>query len=279
MIGITGVNGFVGSHLYKYLTKVLPGEVIGLSTNPNERYIIKLKDGIPQDNAPIKTLAHCGGVVGNGYLKADYLYANVECTKRLVGWCEKHQVQHFILFSTGSVYDKNIGWVDEESAINPIGYYAESKLLAENLLLQSSIPIKTIIRLYFPLGSLKYKHLFSKIAYNIRSNHEVVLNKDKGYPYISPVYIFDVCHVIENIICNKIDGIYNLSSNSKITIGEIIELISVTCNIKARVRITNDFVYNYLGNADKIVNITKYKKFISPLVALKSVLEEEIDGH
>ncbi|MFZ3101266.1 MAG: NAD(P)-dependent oxidoreductase [Desulfitobacteriaceae bacterium] len=275
MIAVTGINGFIGSSLHRYLCNIF-FDVCGLSTNPRQDNIIKLVDGVPQSSIQdLKQVIHCGGLIGNGFHKADYLYANVECTRNLLNWCEKQRVEHFLFFSTGAVYEPRKDWVDENAVLNPIGAYAESKLIAERLVLQSSIPIKTIIRLYFPIGGLQDKHVFSRMAHSIQDGKPVFVNNQQGHPYISPIYIYDVCRITELMILGKLSDTYNLSNNFGIAIGEIIDLIARFYKVQPLKDIKGIDGEFYLGISDKIVAATGYEKFISTQSAINSLLVGE----
>lgn len=280
MIAVTGINGFIGGSLFAYLFNIFLN-VSGMSTNPRQDNIIKLIDGVPQSkHQDLQQVIHCGGLIGNGFHKADYIYANVECTRNLLSWCEKQRVEHFLFFSTGSVYGPREDWVNENAALNPINAYAESKLIAESLVLQSSIPIKTIFRLYFPIGGLKDKHVFSRMAHSIQTGKSVFVNNQQGHPLISPIYINDVCRIIELAILEKCNGIYNLSSNFEIAIGEVIDLMARFYRVQPIKDIKGVDGGFYLGNSDKIVAAAGYEKFVCPQSAFKCLLVgDDAIGH
>lgn len=273
MIAITGINGFIGGYLYSYLVNRL-WSICGLSTNPQRDNIIKLVDGIPQQNyiKGLRQVIHCGGLIGAGFQKTEYVYANVNCTRNLLNWCEKRDVEHFIFFSSGAVYGPRQDWVDENANLNPLNEYARSKLIAEELVSKSSIPLKTIIRLYFPIGGLRDKHVFSRIASNIRTGKPVFINNPEGSPRISPISIYDLCRITEQLLIGKLSGIYNLSSNLGISMGEIIKVIAGFYGVQPIIDVNNTGDESYLGISGKIIASTGYEKFITPQSALNYLL-------
>jgi nucleoside-diphosphate-sugar epimerase len=274
MTGITGINGFIGGCLYGYFQQSLI-EAVGLSTDPKFPRVVRLKDGVPQEALPgTDSIVHCGGLVGDGFKPEEYKYANVECTERLLAWCEKNGVRHFVLFSTGGVYGGQAGWVDETAALDPKGPYSESKVLAEEAVARSSVPVKTVIRLYFPIGSLRYKHLFSRLANSLREKNEVFLNDEQGHPRISPVWTDDVCRVIAEVLRRKLGGTYNLSANAGITIGEIVETMSGLLGINPTKHVRNVASADFLGKADKIIAATGVGSLTPPRDALRRVFAE-----
>lgn len=262
-IGITGVNGFVGETISKKMKKN-GGKVLKLSTNPQDPSIIKLHDGVPQYSNNISTIIHCGGIVGNGHKDYQYEYGNVICTKNLIRWSEEHGVKHFIYISSGSVYGSNKDWVDEETAINPQDDYSYSKVKAENIIKNSYIQSKTILRLYFPLGDFSKNHFFSRLNDSILSGKEIFLNDEEGHPFISPIDIADLYILLEKIVLDRVDGIYNLSANYSINIKEIVSIISGFHKIRPNYIFRSNNVGNYLGCSNKIMFKLGYKNFENP---------------
>lgn len=270
-IAISGVNGFVGDSLYWRLKDNY--SIYGFSTNPREPKIIKLIDGTPQvalEN--LDCLIHCGAVTGTNRDKADYDYGNVVCLNNLLRWSERNHVRNFIFFSSGSVYGSPFSWSDESTPLNPEDYYAESKIIGENLVLDSNIPNKTILRLYFPIGPLGYGHLVSRLADNILNNRPIFFNGEEGRPLISPILIEDVSMVTQQLLAKGISGIFNLSGNSQISIREISDQIIQFYKVFPRVTINDCIIGNYLGKADKILQLFSQFEFASIKKGIQSYL-------
>lgn len=260
MIAVTGCNGLVGGYIYNFLRQQMVNEsVLGLSTTSKMNFI-KLVDGTPNiDTQDIKTIIHCGGTVGSSFSKEEHEYANIQCTNNLLKWAEKKHVKHFIYFSTGGVYGQNKNWVDENQTLNPENFYSESKIIAEKLILESYIEKKTIIRLYFPIGNTK-NNLFYKLKEKVLNSEVIELNIN-GQPFISPISCRDIANVVYKIINREIEGVYNLSSNQKININEIVFYIATSLNLEPILNYNKCNLENYLGNANKILKILDVEKF------------------
>lgn len=79
----------------------------------------------------IDVVIHLAGVVGESassrYSPSETIRSNVEATRLLV----KMFGDKIVFASTCSVYGRQSGLADEDTKPNPLGYYAESKLVAE----------------------------------------------------------------------------------------------------------------------------------------------------
>ncbi len=272
-IGITGVNGFVGSFLCSDMDS-FHDKLVKLSTHPTKD-MIKLENGIPETISGYKypnVLIHCGGSIGNNFSKEEHYFNNVLTTKNLLNWAEVNKVKHFIYISTGAVYGANDNWVNEETALNPENFYAESKILAENLVVNSNIENKTILRLFFPLGKSNKTNLFNRLLYKIANNETIILN-NQGKPDITPFILLDFKDILIEIINKQLNGIYNLSSNQKISIVEIVDIFSLMLRKKYSYKFNDLEVKNYLGDSSKLFKIINIPKERNIKNVIKSVGE------
>lgn len=273
-VAVTGINGFVGGLLFDCLSRRTDFAPVGLSTRPASPDRVRIADGIPQGlEGAVNCIVHCGGLVGNGFSKAEYQYANVECMENLVKWCEAAGVAHFIYCSSGAVYRASDDWLHESFPVEPATDYARSKLQGEDILARSAIPVKTVLRLFFPYGPLKFNHLVSRLARTIAKEGQVSLNDAAGKPWISPVYIGDVAAIVGQAVARKLAGIYNLSGPEKISIKEIAATIFAFYGLAPRYVLTNTEVPNYLGSPDKIIGALRFSRLVSPVAGLQKVLQ------
>jgi nucleoside-diphosphate-sugar epimerase len=179
-------------------------------------------------------------------------------------------VEHFIFFSTGGVYGPTDGWVDEESPLNPQGDYCQSKALAEQAILASSLHIVTVIRLYFPIGPFSRPHFFANLNRRLAYG-TAFLNDAEGHPWISPFALNDLAPVLVAVLDLGLDGVFNLSGNEAITLREIADLLAEVGGFD---KITPPDCLkagsDFLGNSDKIIRATALKKpFTPPMEALR----------
>ena len=146
---ITGVHGFVGSNLVKALSK--EHTVYGLDIINPERDGIKFTfswDDLDKESMipEIDAIIHLAGKAHDTKNKsaADvYFKVNTGLTKRIFDWYLAHPTaKKFIQFSTvKSAADRVEGdFLTEECIPTPVGPYGESKITAENYIIEKFAP-------------------------------------------------------------------------------------------------------------------------------------------
>ena len=154
---VTGGAGYIGSHVVEQLlenghdVRVLDSLLFGsralepFRDDPNFelragdiRHIEDLSYALEDREAVI----HMAGIVGNPACSVNEQATrsvNVESTKAFVEICKIHDVERLIFASTCSVYGASeLMELNEGSVLNPLSLYAESKIDAEEIILQST---------------------------------------------------------------------------------------------------------------------------------------------
>ena len=145
---ITGVHGFVGSNLVKALSKEY--EIFGLDIIAPQKDGVKFTFGwnhlegkeIPKVDAIIH-LAGKAHDTKNQSAAETYFKVNTDLTKKIFDWYLAHPTaKKFIQFSTvKSAADRVEGeFLTEECIPTPIGPYGESKIAAENYIIEKFAP-------------------------------------------------------------------------------------------------------------------------------------------
>ncbi len=146
---ITGVHGFVGTNLVKALSK--EHTIYGLDIiNPTKEGVrftfswdyLDKEDGIPEVDAIIH-LAGKAHDTKNQSAADVYFKVNTELTQKIFDWYLAHPTaKKFIQFSTvKSAADRVEGeFLTEECIPTPIGPYGESKIAAENYIIEKFAP-------------------------------------------------------------------------------------------------------------------------------------------
>jgi nucleoside-diphosphate-sugar epimerase len=144
---------------------------------------------------------------------------NVESIKSLV----KNFSGRIVFPSTCSVYGASDDLLTETSQLNPLSIYAESKIQAEKVLLDSGLPV-----IIFRLGTLygkgdNFSRLRADLVLNtltIRAVIEKVMTVFGGKQYRPMLHVKDAAQAICNSVNQDAVGLYNLHSEN-VTIIEI----------------------------------------------------------
>src|SRR3989338_3004915 len=164
---ITGVNGFIGRHLYSHLLRE-GHEVLGIGRSPNP-----LVEGINYQQADVRNRQLMAEIIRN----VDIVYhlaaqtktqvsfeepqltfdINVGGTENVLYACAQNNAK-LVFPSSATLYGSSKGTiVSEDSPLNPKGTYATSKLEAEKLCLdyihrkELEVAIFRIFTAYGPL--------------------------------------------------------------------------------------------------------------------------------
>lgn len=151
---VTGGAGYVGSHVTRVLLElgyrvvVLDSLVFGKDSIKDfvkHKNFTLIKGDVTNLETLIKAIAqsdhviHLAGVVGDPASSLDPLQTmgqNHFATKMLIDVCKYYGVSRFIFASSCSVYGSGDSLLTEESDLQPISLYAQSKLYAERELLR-----------------------------------------------------------------------------------------------------------------------------------------------
>jgi nucleoside-diphosphate-sugar epimerase len=232
MILVTGITGFVGSNLQKNL--LLKGfEVQNLSLrNPNWKNEI-----VHQAQAIIHLAGKAHDTKYTSNTK-DYFDVNTKLTQNLFDAFLESNCRNFIFFSSvKAVTDQTEDVVTEETVTNPKTAYGQSKLQAEHYILSKALPQGRrvfIIRPSMIHGPGNKGNL--NLLYQLVS---------RGIPWPLGAFhnqrsfcsIDNVCYVVNQILEREDipSGVYNLADDEILSTNELIELIAVSTNRKARI--------------------------------------------
>lgn len=182
---------------------------------------------------------------------------NFETVKKLIKFYKKR----IVFISTCSVYGAQNGILDENSNVNPLSYYATSKLKCEKILKNTN----TII---FRLGTLfgvsdNYSRIRMDLVVNTltaKAFFERKMSVFGGSQYRPLLHVKDVARAIEIGIRSKKKGIYNLSYKNMKIIEIASEIKKHFKNIKIiRTKIKFQDSRNYRVKSDKVQKDLKFK--------------------
>lgn len=231
---MTGVTGFIGSHLLRALSGGGYQLICAVRSENNKKalgamgiplQIVNLQDAGALDKALAKcdTVIHLAGLMGEYGVSYDkYHRINCELTKYLLYRCDKNRVKQFIFCSTPGVYGFSGRLCDETTPYAPRNDYEKTKALAEQEIVSycQGADIKyTLLRpdfVYGP-GDLRRLRMYRSIK-----NRKFVLTTN-GKSYLHPTYIDDVVQAFLLCINNPSaeNEVFNVAAMEDITAGGV----------------------------------------------------------
>ena len=256
---ITGVRGFVGSHLARYLSKKY--EIIGIDRHRGKSLLdfynldITFVEGDILDleflkrvisDYDVKKFVHLAAVATVGKAKRNPLEAikvNVLGTANVLEACRYCGIDKTIIQSSDKAYSYQPEMLPykEETPLKPSDLYSSTKVCAD-VLSQSyseiyNLPV-TIIRPCNLYGlDLNISRLIPYTILRCLENKPIELRSD-GKHVREFLYIEDYCSAID-LLLEKGNGIYNLGSGEYFQVLEVVEKIKKLTNSSSEIKILN----------------------------------------
>ena len=259
---ITGVHGFVGSNLVKYLAK--ENTIYGLDiVQPQKDGVmctfswdaLDVENGLPE----IDAIIHLAGMAHDtrNKIAADvYFKVNTGLTQKIFDWyMASPTAKKFVFFSTvKSAADRVKGeFLTEECVPTPVGPYGESKIKAEDYIIKKFAP-KALKRPFHNFDDSD-SIVSDKQVYIIRPcmihgpGNKGNLNMlygvvKKGIPWPLGAFenrrsftsIGNLCVVIEGLLTKSVpSGIYHMGDDEALSTNELIEVICEAIGKKAHI--------------------------------------------
>lgn len=239
---ITGVHGFVGSNLVKYL--VPANEIYGLDiVAPEKEGVVKTYswDDLDAGRVPaMDAIVHLAGKAHDTKNQAAaevYFKVNTGLTQKMFDYFLAHSdIRKFVFFSTAkAAADKVDGVLTEEVVPAPVGPYGESKIKAEEYILEH-MPTDKQVYIFRPCmihGPGNKGNL--NLLYNVVR---------KGIPW--PLGAFEnrrtftsvenICFAVNGVLAKDVpSGIYNMGDDEALSTNELIEEICKSLGKKAHI--------------------------------------------
>lgn len=236
---ITGSNGLLGQKLVHKLSKDSEVQLIATARGENrlsnkEGYVYQSLDITNKVEVDKVIADHKPDVVINtaAMTNVDACESdkegcdklNVYAVQYIVDACKANQA-HLVHLSTDFIFDGDDGPYDEEATPNPISYYGESKLKAEEIVLESGLDA-AILRTVLVYGiaedmSRSNIALWAKGALSKGQQINVVDDQ-----YRSPTLAEDLADGCILAAKQKAKGIYNISGKDQLSVLEIVQQVA-----------------------------------------------------
>lgn len=236
---ITGSNGLLGQKLVHKLSKDPEVELIATARGENrlsnkEGYTYQSLD-ITDEKAVSETISkfkpdsliHTAAMTNVDACEADKEGCdklNVDAVKYIADACKTNNV-HLVHLSTDFIFDGEDGPYDEEAEPNPLSYYGESKLKAEEIVLKSGLDA-AILRTVLVYGiaedmSRSNIALWAKGA--LQKGQKINVVDDQ---FRSPTLAEDLADGCILAAKQKAKGIYNISGKDQLSVLEIVQQVA-----------------------------------------------------
>lgn len=253
-IGITGSNGFIGSHLKKHLDArkikytCFNGDL--LKEEDIKRYFSKNK---------VDQIIH---LVGSFDLPFEnQIKMNLLTTQKLLEVGVNYGLKKIIFSSTGAVYGEPLkGKSSENDPLRPNTLYGLSKMYAEEVIeyYSDTFGLQFII-LRFPnvYGGGNNKGVVYNFLSDIRNKGKITIHGN-GKQSRNFLYVTDACQAIEKSLFYKKSDIFNISNPVKTSINDLIEKLNKRYSFEINYEKSNNNLKDLLLNIDKATNKLKF---------------------
>lgn len=255
---ITGVHGFVGTNLVKALSK--EHDIFGLDIvdpiKDGVKFTFKWDDLDKEKMIPdVDAIIHLAGKAHDtkNQSKAEiYFQVNTELTKKIYDYFLASKAKKFIFFSSvKAAADRVEGeYVDENVVPSPKGPYGESKIKAEEYIMDSvhgeGFKVHGDKRIYILRPCMIHG---PGNKGNLNLLYGVV---SKGIPWPLGAFenkrtftsIDNLCYIIDGLLTKNVEsGIYNINDDEAVSTNELIEIICEALGKKAHIwRIPRGFM-------------------------------------
>ncbi|CAM1342942.1 SDR family oxidoreductase [Tenacibaculum amylolyticum] len=238
-IVITGSNGLLGQTLVNLLVKEKENyEVIGFSRGENRsgrndfeyvsiditnREDLFEKLAIYKPDVIVNTAAMTQvDMCEDAQKECDAI--NVTLVDDLI-IASKEFNTHIIQLSTDFIFDGKKGYYKEDDIANPLSYYGQSKLKAEELLTTSynNYTILRTILVYGQVYDMSRSNIVLWVKESLENQKEITIVNDQ---YRMPTYVESLAEACKLAIDNHVLGVFNISSNELLSVYEIAQQIA-----------------------------------------------------
>jgi len=254
-IGITGINGVLGSALKKKLKNYSYIKYVkGFNGNITKKKDIQ--NWLNQND--FDAIFHFAAIVSIKKVNSNPVYAcnvNLNGTSNLIESLKTHKKNIWFFFaSTSHVYKPKLAPIKESDEICPQNIYAMSKYLAENILIsitansKINLCIGRIFSFYDKSQSIDFLYSSFKNKFKKeKKNTFLVSGLDNKRDFLSAN---QVVSIIFKLFKNKAKGIYNIGSGKPTTVKNFIKKLTKKKIILIKKK--NEKKNNLIANIDKL---------------------------
>ncbi|KMM38875.1 NAD-dependent epimerase/dehydratase family protein [Guptibacillus hwajinpoensis] len=301
---ITGIAGFIGSHLGEELLAQSDVNVIGIDQGvanephkfrnienllQHKRFQFYDLDLLSDDFLPllndIQVIYHLAGIPGVRSSWGDefetYLLHNGLVTQKLLEACRRLPIDKFIYISTSSVYGEKTGKVSEDMMPIPLSPYGITKLTGEQLcrVYHHYFDVPVVVLRYFTVYGPRQRPdmAFHRFIKQLLLDEPLIVYGD-GKQTRDFTYVKDCVKATASVATadHVIGETINIGGKERASVLDVITLLEQLLHKKAKIT----FVEKAKGEPVQTwANISKAEKLLNyePTVSLKEGLKHEIE--
>jgi len=259
---ITGAAGLIGQYLVKTASRWAPGwDVLGLSRaelDLTERSNLETRIHALKPNL----LIHCAALSRTKDCEQDPEQArriNVEATAHLA---RLSQDIPFIFLSSGEVFNGRTGWYGETDEPNPINVYGQTKLEAEQAVLQN--PGHTVVRIVLTAGMSESgdRSFVEDMCRAAKAGKDVTLYADE---FRCPLPAGVIARAVWELVDRRQTGLYHLGGSERLSRWEIGEAL-LPWYLELKGHLVRGSAHNHVGSprpADLSLRCDKIQRLLS----------------
>ena len=295
---VTGGAGFIGKYLVKSLleknysvtifdnfsnsTKNSIDFLIEMGAKVIEGDITNIQDlqSVIKDHDIVVHLAAKISVSESINNPAETFRINVDGTNNVLTACEKNHVKKIIISSSAAIYGESLpdDKLTEESVMNPISPYGESKMQMEQNVKEfaSKHNIDCVVLRFFNIYGIgqspEYAGVITKFKKNIVEEKPLQIFGD-GLQTRDFVAIYDVIQSIHNAVVYDKSGIFNIASGKTVTIKELAEQMISLSGKKLEIKFLAE-KQGDIKHSQADISMAKNQIMYSPKFELKEGIKE-----
>lgn len=240
---ITGSNGLLGQKVTKLFTEN-NYQVFAVSKGENRiesfsNFTYKSLDltNLDKVDAYLETIQpnyiiNCAAMTNVDQCETDKetcKILNVDLVKTITNYCKK-STAFLVQISTDFIFDGKKGNYKETDKPNPLNYYGQSKLEAEQIIVNSKInfAILRTILVYGKVENPNRSNIVLWIKSALENKQTINLITDQ---YRTPTYNIDLANTCYQVVNKSVKGIFNISSSKLLSVYEIGLQVAKTFNL------------------------------------------------
>jgi dTDP-4-dehydrorhamnose reductase len=241
---VTGSNGLLGQKITERILRQPDFDLIATAKGPNRYptasgYTYAEMDILNPENVRQvleqyrpDSIIHTAAMtnVDTCEEEKELAYAlNVEAVRTLVGLCESLQIQ-LVHLSTDFIFDGAHGPYTEEAKPNPLSYYGETKLQAEQLIQNTNahwVILRTIL-VYGIVSDMSRSNIVLWAKGALEKGQPLNIVNDQ---WRMPTLAEDLAEICLSAVEKSAQGIYNASGKDMMSVSELVARVADYFNL------------------------------------------------